>query len=200
MPRAKLTECYAERGVLYPEFVPLLNALIENPHIHCGILSRNYTLNPGPTMRTVLRRSGVHEADLDFVVPIPIGVKKIDVLAAIRSTRYRECLLGADEIGDYHAAVSAGYDSVIASYGFVRTTPLTCGCHASVTIAIRRGAELSQRLSTVATLSGHCEMRVTSYPDGASELNGSHRQSCVRKWGKHARDNSEFGARCGELG
>jgi len=116
--RAELTEIYRETGRLYPEFVTMVNEAIANPAVHCGILSRNFTLEPGQTMRTVLRRSGVEERDLDFVVPIPIGVDKTDVLQGMRSSRYFRALLAADEIGDYRAAVNVGYDCVIGSYGF----------------------------------------------------------------------------------
>lgn len=116
--RQSLTECYRERGVVYPEFVPMLNALIAHPNIHCGILSRNFTLEPGPTMRRVLARSGVHESDLDFVVPIPVGAHKTDVLAAMRASRYYTAILGADEIGDYRAGSALGYECLIGSYGF----------------------------------------------------------------------------------
>ncbi len=73
--RNALTECYRAKGEIYPAFNALLNEAIANPAIHCGILSRNYTLEPGPTMRAVLRRSGVQESELDFVIPIPVGVK-----------------------------------------------------------------------------------------------------------------------------
>ena len=116
--RERLTEAYVETGVIYPEFIEILNAMIANPQIHCGIVSRNYTLRPGPTIRAVLRRSGVAEADLDFVVPIAIGSKKIDVLAAMYASRYHQALLCADELGDYRAAHETGYTALIGSYGF----------------------------------------------------------------------------------
>ncbi|MSR15938.1 MAG: hypothetical protein EXR86_15585 [Gammaproteobacteria bacterium] len=67
----------------------------------------------------------MNEADLDFVVPIPVGVKLFKILSAMRSARYRECLLGADEVGDCHAAVHAGYESLMASYGFDTNERLT---------------------------------------------------------------------------
>lgn len=116
--RAELTQCYRESGRIYPELRTLLNEAIANPHVHCGILSRNYTIEPGPTIRSVLRHSGVNEADLDFLIPIPVGVKKVEVLAGMNATRYFESLLGADEIGDYRAAATAGYDCLMGSYGF----------------------------------------------------------------------------------
>ncbi len=116
--RDALTQCYRESGRIYPELKEILNTAIANPHIHCGILSRNYTLEPGLTMRHVLRHSGVNESDLDFVIPIPIGLKKTDVLAGMCATRYFESLLGADEIGDYRAGHAAGYECLIGCYGF----------------------------------------------------------------------------------
>jgi phosphoglycolate phosphatase len=116
--REMLTDLYVYNGRVYPEFVPLINQLIECPQVHCGIVSRNYTLSPGSTIRSVLRNSGVQEEDLDFVIPIPVGVKKGDVLVAMKSSRYHECLLGGDEVGDYRAAIESGYESLIASYGF----------------------------------------------------------------------------------
>ena len=70
------------------------------------------------TIRTVLRRSGIDEEQLDFVVPVPVGAKKIEVLEGMLATRYREALLCADEIGDYHAACVSGYESLIGTYGF----------------------------------------------------------------------------------
>lgn len=116
--RERLTQCYLDSGVVYPEFVPVINRAIASPRIHCGVVSRNFTEQPGPTIRAVLRRSGIGEAELDFVVPIPIGAKKHDVLAGMRAARYSESLVCADEIGDYHAALASGYTSLIGSYGF----------------------------------------------------------------------------------
>jgi phosphoglycolate phosphatase len=122
--RELLTEYYVSAGRIYPEFGPLINQLIADPKIHCGIVSRNFTLDPGPTIRAVLRNSGVAEDELDFVIPIPVGVKKDDVLLAMRSSRFQHCLLGGDEIGDYRAALAANYNSIIASYGFDNTKRL----------------------------------------------------------------------------
>ena len=116
--RSELTKHYREVGRVYPAYVSLITAAIETPTIHCGILSRNYTLEPGPTIRTVLRRSGINEVDLDFVLPIPVGVKKVDILAGMAASRYYESILCADEIGDYRAAMETGYESLMGSYGF----------------------------------------------------------------------------------
>ncbi len=116
--RSQLTDEYIAHGRIYPEFVSLLNEIIAHPALHVGVVSRNFAHTPGLTIRAVLRNSGVNEKDLDFVVPIPVGVKKVDVLEAMRSSRYRLSLFGADEIGDYTAATETGYDTIMASYGF----------------------------------------------------------------------------------
>ncbi len=116
--RQTLTEQFLAHGRVYLAFTPLVNAMIASPRVHVGIVSRNFTLNPGTTMRAVLRHSGVREQDLDFVIPIPVGAEKRDVLDAMQSPRYDLALFGADEIGDYRAAKDAGYDAVMAGYGF----------------------------------------------------------------------------------
>lgn len=116
--RARLTEEYVTNGRIYPEFAPLLNELIAHPALHVGIVSRNFTHTPGLTIRAVLRNSDIDERDLDFMIPVPVGAKKVDVLEAMRSPRYRASLLCADEVGDYKAATETGYDALMASYGF----------------------------------------------------------------------------------
>ena len=117
--RETLTEIYREEGNIYPEFIDFINTMIADPKVHIGIISRNFTLNPGLTIRQVLMNSKVEEADLDFIIPLDTGVKKVAVLEGMRSSRYRECIFGGDEIGDYRAAIDTGYDSIImASYGF----------------------------------------------------------------------------------
>lgn len=117
--RQALTELYMEEGVIYREFNSLLNDMIADPKIHIGIVSRNFTLTPGVTIRQVLINSGVDEANLDFVIPIPVGVKKHAILEGMKASRYENTLFGGDEIGDYKAAVETGYNKIfIGSYGF----------------------------------------------------------------------------------
>ena len=117
--RQALTEVYQAEGRIYPEFIPLLNEIIAAPCFHVGIISRNFTHTPGRTIRTVLQNSGVDESRLDFLIPVAAGVKKNAVLEGMKSSRYRLCLFGGDEIGDYAAAFAAGYDDIImSSYGF----------------------------------------------------------------------------------
>lgn len=117
--RQTLTEIYQQEGRIYPIFRPLINYMIDNSRMHVGIISRNFTHNPGATIRCVLRNSDLEEQDLDFVIPIDVGVKKAAVLEGMRSSRYRQCIFGGDEIGDYRAAKESGYDTIfMGSYGF----------------------------------------------------------------------------------
>lgn len=116
--RRALTETYLESACLYPGFAEFINDAIAHPAIHCGVLSRNFARDPGPTIRKVLAASGVLETELDFVLPIPAGSRKTDILQGMRASRYDRQILGADEVGDFHAATEAGYDCVMATYGF----------------------------------------------------------------------------------
>lgn len=117
--REVLTECYMEEGEVFTEFAPLINYMIEKPGIHVGIISRNFTYSPGLTIRKVLANSGIDEANIDFIIPVATGSKKHHALTAMKSSRYRINMLGGDEIGDYTAAILAGYETIfMASYGF----------------------------------------------------------------------------------
>ncbi|MCP5201285.1 MAG: HAD family hydrolase [Gammaproteobacteria bacterium] len=116
--REELTRVYLARGRVHEPFVGYVNACIRAPQVHVGVVSRNFTLNPGATIRHVLAVSGIDDGDLDFVVPLPVGAKKFNVLDGMVSSRYRARLLAGDEIGDYKAAVATGYTPLIASYGF----------------------------------------------------------------------------------
>ena len=116
--REALTENYLSSGRIFDSFPPFINHCIEHPNVHTGVLSRNYTLEPGKTIRAVFKNSGVDESNLDFVIPIPVGAKKHDALQAMSSERYKLNLFGGDEIGDYKAATDSGYTALMAAYGF----------------------------------------------------------------------------------
>lgn len=117
--REELTETYNEQGKIYPEFVTLINDMIETPTIHVGIVSRNFTHHPGKTIRQVLKNSKVNETAMDFIIPISAGVKKGNVLEGMKASSYKHCIFAADEISDYRAATETGYNKIfMASYGF----------------------------------------------------------------------------------
>lgn len=117
--REYLTQVYCEEGRVYRQFVPVINQMIKSSRVHVGIISRNFTLAPGNTIRTVLKNSEIDEQHLDFVIPLPVGGKKTDVLEGMKSSCYKLCIFGADEISDYNAASTTGYNKILmASYGF----------------------------------------------------------------------------------
>ncbi len=117
--RKQLTETYCNEGIIYPEFTNIINDMIDNPDIHVGIVSRNFTHHPGSTIRKVLQNSKVAENALDFIIPVSVGVKKINVLEGMKASSYKNCIFAGDEISDYRAAYEAGYNNIfMASYGF----------------------------------------------------------------------------------
>jgi phosphoglycolate phosphatase len=117
--REQLTNTYCKQGKIYPEFVTLLNDMIDSPNIHVGVVSRNFTYHPGKTIRHVLKNSKVNEAAMDFIIPISAGVKKGNVLEGMKASSYKHCIFAADEISDYRAAHETGYNKIfMASYGF----------------------------------------------------------------------------------
>ena len=117
--RKQLTETYCNEGVIYPEFTSIINDMIDSPDIHVGIVSRNFTHHPGNTIRQVLQNSKITETAIDFIIPISVGVKKINVLEGMKASSFKNCIFAADEISDYRAAYETGYNNILmASYGF----------------------------------------------------------------------------------
>lgn len=117
--REQLTKTYSAEGKIYPEFTDLINDMTDNPDIHIGIVSRNFTHHPGKTIRKVLKNSKINETALDFVIPVSAGVKKINVLEGMKASSFKNCIFAADEISDYLAAYDTGYNQILmASYGF----------------------------------------------------------------------------------
>lgn len=116
--REELTRNYCQSGQVFAQFVPYINTCINDPAVHIGIVSRNFALNPGVTMRQVLLNSGIDESSLDFVIPLSVGSKKNNVLEGMKAARYHDSLFAGDEIGDYRAAVATGYTTLIGTYGF----------------------------------------------------------------------------------
>jgi hypothetical protein len=123
--REVLTDEFVNTGRVYPAFAPFVNRLVADPAVHVGVVSRNFALRPGTTIRAVMASSGIDEQHLDFVVPIPIGASKVDVLQGMRGGRLERAVLGADEISDFKAAAETGYEPVIGCYGFDRHARLT---------------------------------------------------------------------------
>lgn len=141
----------------------MINKLINSSRIHIGIISRNFTLTPGKTIRTVLKNSHVEEQHLDFVIPIPVGIKKFDVLQGMKSSRYRCCIFGADEISDYKAANETGYDTILmASYGFDNGKRLITHGEVSEDIIFDTPDDIAMRLTDLSGMAGSLRLDKTA--------------------------------------
>ena len=117
--RTALTKNYQEKGKIFPVFTEIMNEMIASPKMHVGIISRNFTYHPGKTIRQVLKNSNVNESAIDFVIPVSVGVKKINILEGMKADCYERCIFTADEVGDFRSATDANYDTILmASYGF----------------------------------------------------------------------------------
>ena len=148
--REKLTETYCKVGQIYPEFTDLINDMTDNPGIHVGIVSRNFTHHPGNTIRHVLRNSKINETALDFVIPISVGAKKINILEAMKSSAYKSSIFAADEIRDYEAANQTGYDTILmASYGFDTKQRLIEKGRISEKVIYESPAKLAKKLNKI---------------------------------------------------
>ena len=116
-----LTEIYRSEARLFPAMASLINLLIEAPDIQVGIVSRNVTIEPEETIRLVLERNAIDCSRLDFLACIPLGEEKTATFRTLREqfgvnpSRAYAC---GDEFRDYSAAIAAGMNPLVVSYGF----------------------------------------------------------------------------------
>lgn len=123
-----LTQIYRNEAMLFPAMASLMQRLIEAPDIRVGIVSRNVTIDPEETIRQVLERHAVNCDGLDFLLCIPLGDEKT---ASFRTLRERyginpsRAFACGDEFRDYSAAIAAGMNPLVVSYGFENYERLT---------------------------------------------------------------------------
>ena len=116
-----LTEIYRSEARLFPAMASLINLLIEAPDIQVGIVSRNVTIEPEETIRLVLERNAIDCSRLDFLACIPLGEEKTATFRTLREqfgvnpSRAYAC---GDEFRAYSAAIAAGLNPLVVSYGF----------------------------------------------------------------------------------
>lgn len=116
-----LTEVYREEARLYDGLADLLRMLIAAPDVRVGIVTRNITHEPAETLRRLLARHGIEAAALDFIACIPLKADKLGEFRTLRQRFGINPALGyacGDEQRDYAAAVGAGLNPFIVSYGF----------------------------------------------------------------------------------
>ena len=144
-----LTEIYRSQAAVFPDLASLLQRLIDTPDIRVGIVSRNVTVDPEETVRLVLERHDIDSARLDFLTCIPLGEDKLPHFRALRerlAINPARCFACGDEYRDYAAAIGAGMNPLVASYGFEDYDRLADSYAIPAEVIARTPRELIDRL------------------------------------------------------
>lgn len=116
-----LTECYREQGQLYPGVAELLKTLLVTPGLRVGLVTRNITVDPETTLKRLFQRHDIDFKAFHFFAAINLRDEKTHHFKAAREqfainpARSYAC---GDEHKDYAAAISAGIQPFVVSYGF----------------------------------------------------------------------------------
>lgn len=116
-----LTDVYREEATLYAGVPELIRALIAQPDIAVGIVTRNVTNEPLETLRQLFARYDIDIGELDFLTHIPLSEKKTRQFRTIRErfmVNPARAYICGDEHKDFMAAVGTGMHPFIVSYGF----------------------------------------------------------------------------------
>lgn len=146
---ATLTDVYREEARLYPGMGELLRQLVETAGIRVGMVTRNVCLEPDATLARLLGRHGLDAGQLDFLHCLSLREEKGPYFKAIRErldvnpARAYAC---GDEHKDYAAALAAGIQPFIVSYGFESHARLTEKFAIPEAIVARTPEELGVRL------------------------------------------------------
>ncbi|WBL64024.1 HAD family hydrolase [Thauera sp. WB-2] len=115
-----LTEFYREEARLYPGMVDLLQTLIAAPHVRIGLVTRNVTIEPEQSLRSLFRRHDIDIGAFDHIACLPLRENKADQFSMARKrlgVNPACCYACGDEYGDYLAAISAAMYPFIVAYG-----------------------------------------------------------------------------------
>lgn len=144
-----LTEIYREEAQLYPGMAELVRDLVETPGIRVGMVTRNVCHEPDATLARLFDRHGLDAGRLDFMHCLTLREAKGPYFKAIRErldinpARAYAC---GDEHKDYAAALAAGIQPFIVSYGFESHARLTGKFAIPEEVIARTPEELSARL------------------------------------------------------
>ena len=147
--RATLTEVYSDDASLYPGLADLLKQLIAVPKMRVGLVTRNVTIDPAITLGKLFARHDIDIDELDVVTCVKLGEPKT---AAFREARERFDINPArsfacgDEHKDYLAAIAAGMQPFIVSYGFEDHQHLTQKYAVPDEVIARTPAEVCARI------------------------------------------------------
>lgn len=144
-----LTEIYREEARLYPGMAELIRDLVEAPGIRVGMVTRNVCHEPDATLARLFGRHGLDAGRLDFLHCLSLREDKAPHFKAVRErlgvnpARAYAC---GDEHKDYAAALAAGIQPFIVSYGFESHARLTGKFAIPEEVIARTPEELSARL------------------------------------------------------
>jgi phosphoglycolate phosphatase len=144
-----LTDVYREEATLYAGVPDLIRALIAQPDIAVGIVTRNVTNEPLETLRLLFARHDIDIGELDFLTHIPLSEKKTSQFRVIRErfmiNPARAAICG-DEHKDFMAAVGTGMHPFMVSYGFEDHDRLTTKFDIPDELISRTSQELCARV------------------------------------------------------
>lgn len=153
---ATLTEVYREEAELFPGIAALLRILIETPKVKVGLITRNITLEPQETLKSLFGRHGIQTDDLDFFIHVPLTEEKTDHFRAVRelfAVNPARAFACGDERKDYRAAIGCGMHPFMVSYGFEDHAHLTKKVGVPEEIISRTPGELSTRIQNALDIS-----------------------------------------------
>jgi len=153
-----LTEIYRHEARLYPGIETLLNKLLETPDVRVGLVTRNVTIEPEKTLKSLFSRHNIDIGKFDYFNCIPLKENKIKYIKQAResfSINPARAFSCGDEHSDYLAAIGAGIHPFVVSYGFESETRLTEKFGVPREVISSSPAELVERLTNALNLPAH---------------------------------------------
>jgi phosphoglycolate phosphatase len=144
-----LTEVYRHEATLYAGIADLIRALIADPDIVVGLVTRNVTNDPLETLRQLFARHDIDIGALDFLVHIPLSEKKTGQFRVLRERfmiNPARAYICGDEHKDFAAAIGTGMHPFMVSYGFEDHDRLTAKFDIPDELISRTSDELCRRV------------------------------------------------------
>jgi phosphoglycolate phosphatase len=144
-----LTDVYRREAALYAGIPDLIRALIAQPDIVVGIVTRNVTNEPLETLRQLFARHDIDIGELDFLTHIPLSEKKTKQFRTIRERfmiNPARAYICGDEHKDFMAAIGTGMHPFMVSYGFEDHDRLTAKFDIPDELISRTSEELCGRV------------------------------------------------------
>lgn len=116
-----LTDVYREEAALYDGLDVLVKALIGQPGLRTGFITRNITREPKKTLKRLFDRHGIDVDELDFFLHVPLKQEKVSQFRKVRESfkiNPSRAFACGDEKKDFEAARTTAMHPFMVSYGF----------------------------------------------------------------------------------